>query len=118
VLETVAMGVRRRRNAHHRGHLHRPPTAAWPITPSAAAAPTGYAQVRAVIDQRCLACHNAQIAQKNVALGDAEGVKRHAQAIHQQVVVLRQMPMNNATQITEEERDLIRRWFEAGAPVQ
>ena len=26
------------------------------------------------------------------------------------------MPMNNATQITEAERALIKRWYEAGAP--
>jgi len=26
------------------------------------------------------------------------------------------MPMNNATQITEDERALIKRWFESGAP--
>jgi len=29
--------------------------------------------------------------------------------------VLRQMPMNNATQITDLEREHIKRWFEAGA---
>jgi uncharacterized membrane protein len=32
--------------------------------------------------------------------------------------VLKQMPLNNATQITDAERELIRRWFQAGAPVQ
>ncbi|MEY2800561.1 MAG: hypothetical protein RL513_145, partial [Pseudomonadota bacterium] len=26
--------------------------------------------------------------------------------------------MNNATQITDAERDLVRRWWEAGAPVK
>jgi len=31
-------------------------------------------------------------------------------------VVLKLMPMNNATQITGAERALIGRWFEAGAP--
>jgi uncharacterized membrane protein len=30
--------------------------------------------------------------------------------------VLRLMPLNNATQITDEERALFKRWFEAGAP--
>jgi uncharacterized membrane protein len=32
-------------------------------------------------------------------------------------VVLRAMPMNNATQITEGERGLIKKWFEGGAVV-
>jgi len=30
-------------------------------------------------------------------------------------VVLKAMPLNNATQITDDERALIKRWFEAGA---
>jgi uncharacterized membrane protein len=36
--------------------------------------------------------------------------------VYQQAVVLKVMPMNNATQITDAERALIKRWFEAGAP--
>jgi len=42
-------------------------------------------------------------------------VKQHAQAIYQQVVVQKLMPMNNATQMTDAERAMVRRWFEAGA---
>jgi uncharacterized membrane protein len=33
------------------------------------------------------------------------------------VVVTKQMPMNNSTGITDEERALIGRWFQAGAKV-
>jgi uncharacterized membrane protein len=36
--------------------------------------------------------------------------------VYQQVVVLKVMPMNNATQMTDDERALVKRWFEAGAP--
>jgi uncharacterized membrane protein len=43
---------------------------------------------------------------------------QHAQAVYQQVVVLKLMPMNNSTQITDEERQLIARWQQAGAPLQ
>jgi uncharacterized membrane protein len=42
-------------------------------------------------------------------------VSKHAQQIYQQAVVLKAMPMNNATQITDAERALIGRWFTAGA---
>jgi uncharacterized membrane protein len=35
--------------------------------------------------------------------------------IYQQAVVTRQMPMNNSTGITEAERAVIKRWYEAGA---
>ena len=74
------------------------------------------AEVRAVMEQRCVLCHNAQVQQKNVALHTPELVKQHAQAVYQQAVVLKLMPMNNATQITDAERALIERWFETGAP--
>jgi uncharacterized membrane protein len=36
-------------------------------------------------------------------------------AVYQQVAVTKQMPMGNATGLTEEDRALIGRWFVAGA---
>jgi uncharacterized membrane protein len=87
-------------------------------TASAAAAPATLAEVRAVVDRRCVLCHNAQLASKNVALHTPELVAQHAQAIYQQAAVLKLMPMNNATQITDDERAIIKRWFEAGAPTR
>ena len=87
-----------------------------PAPAAAVATPATYTELRAVLDQRCAVCHNAVVAQKNVALHTPELVKQHAQAIYQQSVVLKLMPQNNATQITEAERELIGRWFKAGAP--
>jgi uncharacterized membrane protein len=84
---------------------------------AAAAQPAGYAQVRTVIEQRCVVCHNAQVQNKNVALHTPELLKQHAQAVYQQTAVLKLMPMNNATQITDAERALVKRWFDSGAPV-
>ncbi len=84
----------------------------------AAAQPPSFAAVKAVIDQRCVMCHNAQLQSKNVALHTPALLKQHAQQVYQQAAVLKLMPMNNATQITDEERALIKRWFEAGAPLQ
>ncbi len=81
----------------------------------AAQAPVTRAQVLAVVEQRCVLCHNANVQQKGVALHTPELVSQHAQAMYQQAVVLKAMPMNNATQITDEERALIKRWFESGA---
>ena len=90
-----------------------------PVLPAGTAVqPATLAQVRAVLEQRCTLCHNAQVQQKNVALHTPELVLQHAQGIYQQSVVLKLMPMNNATQITDAERDLIKRWFEAGAPAR
>ena len=97
--------------------------AAWLAPPpssaaarAAAAQPVTFGAVKAVIDQRCVLCHNAALQQKGVALHTPELIRQHAQAAYQQVVVLKVMPMNNATQITDDERSVIRRWFESGAP--
>ena len=92
-----------------------PPPSAAAI--AAAANPVNFAQVKSVIDQRCALCHNTQLQSKGVALNTPELIKQHAQAVYQQSVVLKTMPMNNATRITEDERALIKRWFEAGAPM-
>jgi uncharacterized membrane protein len=85
---------------------------------SAAKAPVAFTQVRQIIEQRCVLCHNATTMQKNVALHTDALISQHAQAIYQQAVVLKLMPMSNATQITEDERAQLKRWFEAGAKVQ
>ena len=88
-----------------------------PSTASATvnSAPVAFAQVQGVLAQRCYLCHGEQVQMKNVRLDSNESVKQHALGIYQQVVVTRQMPMNNATGITEDERGLIKRWYEAGA---
>jgi uncharacterized membrane protein len=71
-----------------------------------------------VVVQRCQMCHNADLASKNVRLDSPEAIASHAQQVYQQAVVLKLMPMNNATGITDAERALIGRWFEAGASVR
>ncbi|RZS53007.1 urate hydroxylase PuuD [Sphaerotilus mobilis] len=83
---------------------------------AAQAQPVSHAQVAQVVQQRCVMCHNEQLQNKGVALHTPALLKQHAQAVYQQAVVLKLMPQNNATQITDDERALIKRWFEAGAP--
>jgi len=97
--------------------IGRAPPPSTAASPAVVAGPAGFAEVKRVIDQRCVMCHNAQLQNKGVALHTPELLRQHAQVVYQQSVVLRLMPFNNATQITEDERALIKRWFEAGAPV-
>jgi uncharacterized membrane protein len=85
---------------------------------AAAAKPVAFAEVQALVSAKCTMCHNEQVQQKNVALHTPELIKQHAQTVYQQVSVLKLMPLNNATQVTDDERALIKRWFEAGAPAQ
>ncbi len=77
--------------------------------------PVPFAAVQAILAQRCYMCHGEQVQMKNVRLDSTGGVKTHAQALYQQVVVTKVMPLNNATGITDAERVQIKRWFEAGA---
>jgi len=93
-----------------------PPPSAAAI--AAASKPVSFVEVKAVIDQRCALCHNAVVQQKNVALHTPELIQQHALSLYQQVVVLKLMPMNNTTQLTEDERALIKRWYETGAPTR
>jgi len=86
-----------------------------PVAPVPAQAQVSAAQVQAVLAQRCVMCHGEALASKGVRLDSVAELQRHAQAVYQQAVVTRQMPMNNATGITEEERALIGAWFQAGA---
>ena len=92
-----------------------PVAAAAAGSAAVAQAPADFAHVQSVLEQRCYACHGAQVQMKGLRLDSAEGVKQHSQAIYQQAVVQKLMPMGNATGITEEERALIGRWFQAGA---
>ncbi len=86
--------------------------------PAATAAPVTFAQVKQVLEQRCYLCHGEIAQMKGIRLDQIDSVRANAQGIYQQTVVTRQMPMNNATQITEEERQLIARWYNAGAKAE
>lgn len=85
--------------------------------PVAAEAPApavaDYAALRPVIEQRCVTCHGAAVQMKNLRLDSQALVEQNAQQIYQQVVVSRVMPLSNSTQMTEAERALVARWFEA-----
>ncbi len=77
-----------------------------------------YEQVQKVIAQRCYMCHGATMQMRNIRLDSPAGLKQNAQAVYEQAVVKRIMPMNNTTRITDDERALIGQWFESGASVQ
>jgi len=83
--------------------------------PGAAVQQVSFGEVQKVLEQRCYTCHGAAVQMKNVRLDTPDQVALHAQAVYQQAVVTKIMPMNNATGITEDERSLIGKWFLAGA---
>ena len=92
--------------------------AAKPAT--AASVGAGFAQVQQVIQARCIQCHAEKptlmpVPGKGVLLDSKENIALHAQQIYQQAVVQKAMPLGNMTNITEDERAIIGKWFEAGA---
>ncbi|MBZ4211927.1 MAG: urate hydroxylase PuuD [Rhodoferax sp.] len=93
----------------------RPDAALVSAGSNASARPLRYADLQPVLAQRCYLCHGEKVQMKNVRLDSPQYVKAYAQYVYQQAVVLKLMPMNNATGITDAERLLIKQWFEAGA---
>jgi len=75
----------------------------------------GYQEMQPMLAQRCYMCHGEAVQMKNVRLDTPQALAAHAQAVYQQVVVSKIMPMSNSTNMTEAERGMVKQWFEAGA---
>ena len=93
-----------------------------PRNTAASAGSVDFDAVRTVVHQRCTGCHAAlptypgfQAAPAGVVLETDRQIAAEALRIHHQTVVTRVMPIGNLTNITEEERALIDRWYRAGA---
>ena len=81
-------------------------------------ADVSFAEVESVIVERCASCHSATpdhpafpSAPMGVILDTAAQIRTDAERIYQQTVVTRVMPIGNLTAMTDEERELIRRWY-------
>ncbi len=83
-----------------------------------------FAEVEAIIAQRCSTCHATNPTDENfteppgqVVFDTPELIRRNAQRINAQSVLTQAMPLGNMTEMTEEERDLVGQWVRAGAPI-
>ncbi|HEV8264712.1 MAG TPA: urate hydroxylase PuuD [Gemmatimonadales bacterium] len=93
--------------------------------PSAVGAVPSFADVRGVINRRCLPCHSAFQTDATfgpqpagVAFDTPESIQRLAERIRVRTVDTQTMPLGNKTGMTPEERDLLARWIAAGAPLR
>jgi uncharacterized membrane protein len=82
-----------------------------------------FAEARRIIDRRCAACHSAEpsdlsfgAAPAGVMFDTPEQIVARAPRIHERAVVTRTMPPGNKTHITDNERAILARWIEVGAP--
>ncbi len=84
-----------------------------------------FAEVQNVITQRCVICHSASpnhptapVAPNGVMFDTAQQIKLWAERIHDRTVVTKTMPLANLTLITEEERAILKNWFQSGARIE
>ena len=80
-----------------------------------------FAEVNAIITQRCISCHSSRptddvyTAPPNGVIYDTpDDIIKKKDLIMQRVVITKTMPQNNKTNMTLEERDIIRCWIEHG----
>ena len=122
-------------NMHHAGrkpHWWLFPAAAWvmgvgiysslPKQFGTSGQAVPFTEIARIVEQRCHACHSATptfegIAQapKGVVFDRPEDILAKAEAIREQVVIARAMPLGNATGMTDQERAAIAGWLAAGA---
>ena len=79
-------------------------------------------QVLPIIAQRCAVCHSDKPTQPGFAAAPAgvmlhtpELIRQHAERVYRQTVQLKSMPIGNLTNMNDDERALVARWYEAGA---
>jgi uncharacterized membrane protein len=93
-----------------------------PARGGASAGKVSFAQVQAIVAQRCAGCHAERptyagfvAPPKNVLLDTPDRIVAQAASLHQQTVVLKAMPIGNLSAMTDAEREAIDSWFRAGA---
>jgi uncharacterized membrane protein len=89
---------------------------------SAGTAAVPFAQVARIVEQRCAACHSANptkvdTAPLGIELDTPEEIRSYAEAIRQQAVETRAMPLGNVTGMMPAERTLLGRWIAQGAKI-
>lgn len=90
---------------------------------AARASDVSFAEAQAIVEQRCLPCHSPHPSEPGfsapplgVTFTSPQNMKRFAARIKTRAVVLKTMPLGNATHITPQERQLLGMWVDEGAP--
>jgi uncharacterized membrane protein len=136
LISAAGVSIRHFFNRRHKGVLAWPypafgavllGTSAWWTAPRMLPLPAvegavTFDRVREIMGQRCINCHSPAptfpgLAQPpgGVLLHAPDVVLANAQRVYQQVVVTRMMPLGNVTQMTDQERAVVRAWMIAGA---
>ena len=96
-----------------------------PEKPGACKSNISFAEVNSIIQERCLACHSSKptddfyrAAPNGVMYETPQAILKLKDKIMQRVVVTKTMPLNNKTNMTQKERDVIRCWIDQGASLK
>ncbi len=86
--------------------------------------PVSFTRVQEIIANRCVTCHSAKPSDMmfpappvGVMLDTPQQIKMMASRIHLRAVEQQNMPFNNRTGMTPEERGELARWFRDGAKI-
>lgn len=89
------------------------------------AKPVSFDEVWEVVQNRCLSCHSANpsdpvfaAATGGVHFDHPSQLKQYADRVKIRTVIQQTMPLANKTGITPQERRLLGRWVDAGAPIE
>lgn len=84
-----------------------------------------FTEVNAIVQSRCVSCHSSQPTDdvikappNGVTYDTPENIVKLKDKIMQRVVLTKTMPQNNKTNMTMEEREIIRCWIEQGASLK
>jgi uncharacterized membrane protein len=87
--------------------------------------PVDFAEAQVIIEKRCLTCHAAKptyaafkMPPSGIVLETPEQIVIHAARIRLNVAVLRNMPLGNITQMSDDEREVLRAWIDQGAKLK
>lgn len=96
-----------------------------PVVVTAKCEPVSFAAINSIFQDRCVSCHSSRptddvfTAPPNGVVYDTPAdIIKKLDLIMQRVVVTKTMPQNNKTNMTPEERELVRCWIEQGATVK
>ena len=79
----------------------------------AIASPTFEKDIRPLFLKRCSICHNESTPDRNWNIYKI--AKKNAEKIKNRVFIKKDMPMGNATNMTEAERIIVKKWIDNGA---
>ncbi len=84
-----------------------------------------YAEARAIVERRCLQCHSAnptddtwRVAPNGLMFDTPERMVIMAPRMKERACVQKTMPLNNKTNMTDEERAALAQWVDEGSPTQ